>query len=96
VGGCRRVFEMTLDRGEFLRLLPAAVGHETFTEEAGELVHRDRDRPWRIRLAPLPPLALGPIPLARLRVELVFEGWNPDLVEKFMDRFFQYFQRGGG
>jgi len=87
---------MTLDRDEFLRLLPAAVGHESFTEEAGELVHLGGDRPWRIRLAPLPPLALGPIPLARLRVELVFEGWNPDQVETFINRFFMHFQRGGG
>ena len=90
-----RVFEMTLGRAEFLRLLPAAVGGEPFSGEA-VLEHRGPGRHWRIRLEPLPPLRLGPIPMERLRVEVVMEGFAEDAAEAFISRFLRHYQRGGG
>jgi hypothetical protein len=90
-----RSFDMTLDRAEFLRLLPDAVGGEAFTEGDG-YEHREPDRRWRIRLVPLPPFQLGAVALARLRVELGFEGYAPAQVDDFLARFLAHFQRGGG
>lgn len=88
-------YEMTLTRGDFLRLLPSAVGHEPYAEADGFL-HQEPGRQWRIRLAPLPPLHLGPFPMERLRVDLSFEGYAPADIQQFLARFMAHFQRGGG
>jgi hypothetical protein len=91
-----RIFEMTLDRPGFLRLLPGAVGGEPFQEDEDGFVHREPGRLWRIRLVPLPAILLGPIPMARLRVELAFEGMAANEAERFVGRFLAHFQRCGG
>ena len=87
---------MTINRAEFLRLLPAAVGGEAFAEEGAAFVHRSGARQWRIALAPLPPIRLGPVAMERLRVELAFHGFPPGQAEAFVQRFLGHYQRGGG
>jgi len=92
-----RAFEMTLGPAEFLRLLPAAVGGDSYTGEGSAVLeHCAEGRSWRIRLAPLPPIHLGPIAMERLRVELAFRGYSPEAEEAFLDRFMRHYQRGGG
>jgi len=87
---------MTLGRAEFMRLLPAAVG--PFRAGPGGMVleHRGQGRAWRIRLTPLPPFQLGPIPMERLQVDLDFEGYAPAEAEAFVEVFLRHYQRGGG
>lgn len=90
---------MTLGRSEFLRLLPGAVGSAFGVEEtpgATLLAHQGAGENWRIRLTPLPPTYLGPIPMERLQVDLAFEGWPPGQVDAFIARFLRGYQRGGG
>lgn len=87
---------MTISRAEFLRLLPAAVGLEAFTEDGAAFVHRSQGRQWRVTLAPLPPIRLGPVAMERLRVDLAFEGYPPGEAEAFVQRFLGHYQRGGG
>jgi hypothetical protein len=91
---------MTLGRAEFLRLLPAAVGGDGFVLEEGAgdaiLAHQGEGRRWQIRLAPLPPIHLGPIAMERVKVALGFEGYAPGEVEAFVARFMGHYQRGGG
>jgi len=90
---------MTISRTEFMRLLPAAVGGEPFAGDgAAPSVLESQGGPlrWRIRLAPLAPLRLGPMVLDRLRVELEFDGYPPGPAAAFVDRFMSHFQRGGG
>ena len=90
---------MTITRTEFLRLLPAALGGEPFAWDSLDpsvLVSQSERPRWRIRLAPLPPIHLGPLALERLRVELGLEGYPPGPAAAFVDRFMSHFQRGGG
>jgi len=89
-------FQMTLGRAGFMRLLPAAVGPFREGPDGMVLEHRDEGRLWRIRLAPLPPLRLGPVPMERLQVDLTFEGYPPAEAAAFIDRFLRCYQRGGG
>ena len=89
-------FEMSITRVEFLRLLPAAVGHQAFSVEGGRIEHRDGRRSWSIRLTALPDLRIGLLGLERQRVELAFEGYGEEELAAFMRRFELYFRRGGG
>jgi hypothetical protein len=95
-----RTLEMSLDRAEFLRLLPAAApGGFTRTEGpdgSTVLVRREGTALFRIRLAPLPPLCLGALTLARQRVELALEGPPPAAAEAMLDAFLKHYQRAGG
>ena len=89
-------FEMSITRADFLRLLPAAVGHQAFSVEGGRIEHRDGRRSWSIRLTALPDLSIGLVRLARHRVVLAFEGYGEEEVAAFIRRFELYFRRGGG
>ncbi len=89
-------FDMTTTRAEFRRLLPAAVNHVAFAEENGDFAHRNGARGWRIGLAPMPELRLGPIRLERHRVDFEFAGYSEKEIDDFMARFEMYFRRGGG
>jgi len=89
-------FEMTITRADFLRLLPAAVGHQPFSVAGERIVHRDDSRSWTIRLAALPDLRLGLVRLERQRVTLAFEGYGEAEIDAFMRRFELHFRRGGG
>jgi hypothetical protein len=90
------VIEMTASLADLRRLLPAAVGHVPFVEEAGGFVHREGERGWRIGVSPLPPLQAGLMRLERQRLEFRFDGYPDDEIEAFMKRFEVYFRRGGG
>ena len=89
-------FETTTTRAEFVRVLPAAVGHADFVEEDDAFVHREGARQWRIRFAPLAELRLGLIRLERYQVEFEFEGYGAEEIAAFMQRFELHFRRGGG
>ena len=85
------VFEMTITRAELLRLLPGAVG-SACAEEDGAFTGPG----WRIRLEPMPPLALGAMSMARLRVVLEFPGLDTAGQAAFLERFRNHTRRGGG
>jgi len=89
------LLEMTLSRAEFDRCLPEAVGGPIVRD--GEFLRGGEGaRTWAIRVAALPPLALGALALERLRVEVAFEGFAAAEEAAFMDRFRTHTQRGGG
>ncbi|HUY02124.1 MAG TPA: hypothetical protein VMV33_02460 [Rhodocyclaceae bacterium] len=88
--------EMSITRADFLRLLPAAVGHAPFSVEGERIEHRDPGRAWRIRLTALPDLRIGLVRLERHRVVLSLEGYGEEETDAFMRRFELYFRRGGG
>ncbi len=87
---------MTITQGEFLRLLPAAVGGVPFESDGGVIDHGDVGRGWRIALTPQPDLAHGLIRLERQRVVFSFRGYSPQEIAAFFTRFDLYFARGGG
>ena len=87
---------MTITRADFLRLLPAAVHHAPFVVAGENIVHREGNRCWQMRLTPLPELKLGAIRLERQRLELAFENYPETEIAAFIERFELYFRRGGG
>jgi hypothetical protein len=88
--------DMTLSRDEFLRSLPAAVGHAAFRVHDGDIRPLDPAQPWRIVLAPLPDLRLGMITLPRQRVEILLADCSDEEAKRFLARFELYFRRAGG
>lgn len=84
-------YDATIERADFLRLLPLATGGG-FREEGGWLVGEG----WRIRLSPLPVLAIASVRMVRHRVEIDLDGLDPSRREAFMHRFTLTYQRGGG
>ena len=88
----RVVLEMTIDRDDFLRRLPQAVG--PFIEE-GDTFRSPDDR-WQLWIAQLAASRIGAIDLPRLRVEFDFPGLGPAEREAFLARFRLHYHRGGG
>jgi hypothetical protein len=86
--------EMSLDREEFFRFLPAAVG--PFEVNGDTTSWTDGNREWTIRLAAMPDRRLGSVAVPRLRVEIALEKYSAADAEAFMDRFRRGFLRGGG
>ncbi len=95
-----QAFEMTISRADFVRLLPAAVGHQPFDETVNVfsgIEHQPAGaRGWKIELLPLPALRIGAIHLERHRVQINFDGYAEADVAAFLTRFELYFRRGGG
>ena len=92
----RREFDMALTREDFLRLLPVAVGGAAFRVEGDEIASEGRDPAWRIRLAPRPPRAFGPVGIPVLAVAVTLEGATQAQAAAFLDRFLLGYQRAGG
>ena len=88
-------YEMGITRADFLRLLPAAVGHAPFRVE-GDEIHGDGAPSWRIRLRELPKRRIGLVALPVLGVDLVIEAPAGIEAQAFVDRFLLGFQRAGG
>jgi hypothetical protein len=88
--------DMTIARADFLRCLPAAVGHVPFTVAGSEIHCRLRASAWRITVDALPDLQLGMIRLPRQRVSIHLSGYDATATREFLDRFELYFRRAGG
>lgn len=88
--------DMTISREEFLRCLPAAVGHVAFEVAGADIVHREQMRDWRISVVALPDLVLGMITLPRQHVQVHLTGYDAAATREFLDRFELYFRRAGG
>lgn len=88
--------DMSIDRADFLRLLPAAVGQTAVEERDDLFLGGNGTQRWSLRLLPLAQRRLGSMVLPRHQVELRFEGFSDAEVTAFMARFQRGFQRGGG
>ena len=88
-------YEMGISRAEFLRLLPAAVGHAPFRVE-GDEIHGDGAPSWRIKLREMPKRQIALVALPVLDVELVIDAPSGANAQAFIDRFLLGFQRAGG
>jgi len=88
--------DMTISRAEFLRCLPAAVGHVPFTVAGSAIGFSEQTRRWRITVVALPDLQMGMIRLPRQRVSIHLAGWDAVATREFLDRFELYFRRAGG
>ena len=89
-------YEMSLSRAEFLRLLPAAVGHGAWRIEGDDIAGEGVGFSWRIRLEEKPGRPFGPVELPVLGITLALEGASEDDRAAFARRFLLGFQRAGG
>lgn len=88
-------YEMGITRADFLRLLPAAVGHAPFRFE-GDEIHGDGAPSWRIKLREMPKRRIALLALPVLDVELVIDAPSGTEAKAFVRRFLLGFQRAGG
>ena len=92
----RLSLDMSISRGEFLRLLPSAVGIAVTEDANGVFRGGDEQSHWTIRIHPLEDLCLGSVALPRHRMDLSLEGYSKEEATAFLARFQRGFQRGGG
>lgn len=85
-------YEATISRADFARLLPVATNEPEIRCINGEFCGTG----WRIRLTPLPSLAVGLFRLERHRVEIFLDRLSAEAQDRFMLQFTQCYQRGGG
>ena len=88
-------YEMGITRADFLRLLPAAVGHAPLRIE-GDEIRGDGAPSWRIKLREMPKRRIALVALPVLDVELVIDAPSGTEAKAFVDRFLLGFQRAGG
>ena len=88
-------YQMGITRADFLRLLPAAVGHAPFRIE-GDEIHADGAPSWRIKLREMPKRRIALLALPVLDVELVIDAHSGAEAQAFIERFLLGFQRVGG
>lgn len=88
--------EMAITLTEFLRILPAALGHDRFVMRRRECHIEYGDGRVLIRLGTTDERRIGSVALPVTTVEFCFEGVDDPSRSVFMERFDRYFQRGGG
>ena len=89
-----RVMGLTLE--DFLRMLPAAVGHPRYKVDGREAVVDHPQGCVSICLQPTTQRKLGALSLPATPVEFRFSGLDEAARRQFLERFERYFQRGGG
>jgi len=87
---------MAITRAEFLRLLPAAVGHAPCRVQGDSVTAAGEPPAWRIEIAERPGRAFGPVALPVLTVRLMLAGASAEETRAFERRFLLAFQRAGG
>lgn len=87
--------EMGLTPAEFRRLLPAALEGRPWQEAEGRLLVQDPGWNLSIEVEARPPrrIALLQVPVTRVRMRFAGAGTG---VDRFLQRFYLHYQRGGG
>ncbi len=90
----QRVFDMTISREEFFRLLPGVVA--SFDADGESVRWSDAGRQWLIRLTSLDDRRMGAVTVARHRVQIILTSCSESEGDGFVERFHRTFLRGGG
>lgn len=88
--------EMGYTRGDFMRLLPKAVGGADMRVLDNEVHVRDGNRLLRIELGAESERRIGFFRVPKLPVDLHFSGYDKAGIAAALDRFARAFQKGGG
>jgi hypothetical protein len=89
-------YEMGITRAEFLRLLPAAVGHTLFRHHGDVLLGSSDWVDWRIVLDERSKRHIALLSLPVLHVTITLNAETPQAIEWFIARFLLAHQRAGG
>jgi hypothetical protein len=88
--------EMALARGEFERLLPAAVDSMQGRLEGNRAWGASSDIAWSLHVLQGSDRRLGQLTLPTLYVTLEVEAGHPDGIGQFVERFLLAYRRAGG
>jgi hypothetical protein len=87
---------MQLQREEFLRELPRAVGNLEHQVAGNKVTVKDGDRRVEITLTDEGERHLGSLNLPMERIDFEFIGYTQEEIDAFMERFDQHTLREGG
>jgi hypothetical protein len=91
-----RRFVMACTEADFHRLLPAAMGSFCYDAASRCFTGATAERSWRLCLADAGERRIALLRVPLTEVFFTFTGYTEAEVEAVMQRFFVYFQRGGG
>lgn len=87
---------MSISRADFLRTLPAALGHCRYQINQHTITIDAVDIHLTLRLSEEGERRIAALTLPVMTVEFEFEDGTPEQMQQFMERFQRCFQRGGG
>ena len=88
--------EMGLTPADFFHTLPQALGEQPFRISGSVVTLSKEQCRLTIQLVPQAERRLGRLFLPVTQVRLEFDGYTPEEINRFMERFWRYFHRGGG
>lgn len=88
--------DMGITHGEFLRLLPRALGGADYTQRGDDIVVADDARTLTIHLGPESERRIALMRIATTAVTMTFDGYARTEIDAFLARFDRAYQRGGG
>ena len=80
----------------FRNYLPLATNVSAFEDTGATLSATSGAKKWRITLGPERLEGIALLKMSRMAMQLRLEGYTRAEAEAFMERFWQYYQRGGG
>lgn len=91
-----RRYVMACTEADFHRLLGAAMGPCEFDPVSRAFSHSEAERAWSLTLANAGERRIAQWHVALTEVTFRFFGYSESEVETVLQKFFAYFQRGGG
>jgi hypothetical protein len=87
---------MACTEADFHRLLGAAMGPYQYDPSVRAFSHSEAERSWSLTLADAGERRIAQWHIALTEVTFRFCGYAEDEIERVLQKFFAYFQRGGG
>jgi len=88
--------EMALTHSDFFRILPSALGAESYDVQGQTVTLEDGERRLTIDIGEEGVRQIALMKIPRMTVRLAFAGYDADAREAALARFWRYFQKGGG
>lgn len=90
------VREVQIDREEFLRQLPDAIGDYSYEVDGNDIVLSDGDKRVDLKLVDKGEAEVGPMDLPIMQVHFLFENMNDAEARAFMENWDSHKLRMGG
>jgi hypothetical protein len=88
--------EMGISHQDFFRILPRALGSSEFEQAGNTVVLKQDNRQLTIKLSKESQRRIAAMVVPVTNVTLTFSGYTTEDLKIALDRFDQYFRKGGG
>ena len=90
--------DMGYSEAEFFHTLPTGIGDYQYVRDGSEvtITHPERTHTLTLEVTALPDRAIALLRIPRVEVRFSFQDFSPADRDRFMEKFDQSFQRGGG